>query len=209
MRKERGIGEFSMQLRNRGPSNCLRSRVDDPSPQVSRSVKKRSRISKSKTSKPKTSKLDRIENKCLRDKDNKQQSIEFATHALCFLLSHKNLDYELVKPGLFCGSGISMWFIFHFNFKAKLRGRPDDPVQTFFAQLRLPAVASWGPIVVDCCVNLGPTHLLPEKLYSAGCQYCDPHLVRHPIGGCDKLLLGCENDDDRWLFGDLYSNDSE
>ncbi|XP_074315761.1 uncharacterized protein LOC141651977 [Silene latifolia] len=157
-----------------------------------------------KMSNTKKNSLDEIEDIIFRrNEDFRIQSVEHATAALSHLNANEGVDYELVKPGLIGGASISRSMIFHTNFKAKCKGDPDARVQTFFVQIRLMTDKPGDTEeCVDCCVNLGPSGELPEKVYNGGCRYCDDSDVYHPIGGCLKLLLGCENDDKKWLFGD-------
>ncbi|KAK9684880.1 hypothetical protein RND81_10G239500 [Saponaria officinalis] len=139
-----------------------------------------------------------------RERTAEEQCCEYADAALCHLNYKENVDFELVKPGFFGGASVLRGLIFHINFTARRRADPDDPLQTFFAQIRLMSMSvrmGDRKIFVDCCVNLGPTHLLPKKVYLAGCQYCYSS-VYHPIGGCEKLILGCKNDDAGWLYCD-------
>ncbi|KAK9684878.1 hypothetical protein RND81_10G239300 [Saponaria officinalis] len=137
-------------------------------------------------------------------RDAEEQCRDYADAALRHLNYKENVDFELVKPCYFGGASVLRGLIFHVNFTAKRRADPDDPLQTFFAQIRLMSMSvrmDDRKIFVDCCVNLGPTHLLPYKVYLAGCQYCYSS-VYHPIGGCEKLILGCKNDDVGWLYCD-------
>ncbi|KAK9684871.1 hypothetical protein RND81_10G238800 [Saponaria officinalis] len=140
-------------------------------------------------------------------REAEEQCRDYADAALCHLNYKENVDFELVKPGYSGGASISRGTILHVNFTAKRRADPDDPLQTFFAQIRFMSMRvsmADRKMFVDCCVNLGPTHLLPKKAYLAGCQYCHPS-VYHPIGGYEKLMLGCDNDDVGWVYCDLIS----